>query len=225
MSGKQDRQSAVEVAYRSLRKGILSGALDAGERLTEAAIAKRLEISRTPVREAISRLISEGFVERGEGYSTRVVNFALDEVMLVFDIRARIESYAVREATINARPDEIGLLRSLSDQMTALTPPRKEAEFETLSDLNEEFHRTLYGLTRSPRLQVIMGAVVDVGIVARTYRSYSDRAMIRSANHHAELVDAIEAGQPDWAESVMRSHVLAAKASLVALKPEDKEIK
>ena len=69
------RPPASDSAYDVLRARILSGELTPGERLIEQTLAKDLGISRTPVREAIRRLLHEGFVEKGKGYSTRVTSF------------------------------------------------------------------------------------------------------------------------------------------------------
>ena len=83
-------RSATDVAYATLRREILDGTLPAGQRLTEQQLAARLGTSRTPVREAVARLISEGFVERGEGYSTRVAGFDAESQLPVFEMRARM---------------------------------------------------------------------------------------------------------------------------------------
>lgn len=206
--------NTVDLAYRSLRRNILDGHLAPGTRLTEQGLAKQLGISRTPIREAIGRLVTEGFVQRGEGYSTRVAEFAPDEYAQVFEIRARVEGYAARCAALSATEAEITELRRLADTMTAHTPPENDADYDAISRVNAAFHRTIYVAARSPRLQVIMAAIVDVSVVARTYRTYSTRDLIRSAQHHQELVDAIAARAPDWAEHTMTAHVLAAMASL-----------
>lgn len=206
--------NTVDLAYRTLRRSILDGHLAAGTRLTEQGLAKQLGISRTPIREAIGRLVTEGFVQRGEGYSTRVAEFAPDEYAQVFEIRARVEGYAARCAALSATEAEIKELRRLADIMTAHTPPQTDTDYDTISRANGSFHKTIYVAARSPRLQVIMATIVDVSVVARTYRTYSTRDLIRSAQHHQELVDAIAARAPDWAEHTMTAHVLAAMASL-----------
>lgn len=206
--------NTVDLAYRSLRRNILDGHLAPGTRLTEQGLAKQLGISRTPIREAIGRLVTEGFVQRGEGYSTRVAEFAPDEYAQVFEIRARVEGYAARCAALSATEAEITELRRLADTMTAHTPPETDADYDAISRVNGAFHKAIYVAARSPRLQVIMAAIVDVSVVARTYRTYSTRDLIRSAQHHQELVDAIAARAPDWAEHTMTAHVLAAMASL-----------
>lgn len=208
--------NTVDLAYRTLRRNILDGHLAAGTRLTEQSLAKQLGISRTPIREAIGRLVTEGFVQRGEGYSTRVAEFAPDEYAQVFEIGARVEGYAARCAAVSATDAEIAELRRLADIMSALTPPKTDADYDTISRVDGEFHKAIYIAARSPRLQVIMAAIVDVSVVARTHRTYSTRDLIRAAQHHQELVDAIAARAPDWAEHTMTAHVLAAMASMQA---------
>ncbi|KIN64076.1 Transcriptional regulator [Sulfitobacter noctilucicola] len=207
------RPPAAESAYDILRSRILSGDLGPGERLVEQSLAKDLGLSRTPVREAIRRLLHEGFVEKGQGYSTRVADFHDEELAQLFEIRRRLECYAAGRAAKMATPDEVALLRKLSDEMAAHTPPANQEDYDIISTANTEFHRTLYEAARSPRLTALITSAVDVGVVARTYHSYSPADLERSARHHTEIVDAVEAQAPEWAESVMSSHVLAAAAS------------
>jgi DNA-binding GntR family transcriptional regulator len=207
------RVPAAEQAYATLRARIVSGQLPGGHRLKERALAEELGLSRTPVREAINRLAHEGFVERGEGYSTRVAEFPEEELEQIFDIRRRLECYAAGRAATLATPEQVDALDALTTRMEALTPPRSEAAYAEISAINAEFHRIVAEAARSPRLVALLQVAVDVGIVARTYRSYSEADLRRSAAHHRELVDAIRARAPDWAESVMSSHVLAAACS------------
>ena len=209
-------RTAADAAYERLRREILQGALQAGDRLTEAALAKRLGLSRTPVREAIGRLVSEGFVERGEGYSTRVARFDAADHVHVFEIRARLEGYAARQAALNATRDEVVELERLAASMVSRTPPQGEDDRAVIARANEAFHRLVYQAARSPRVQVVMATIVDVGVVARTYRTFGARDLERSTHHHVEIAEAIAARAPDWAEHVMTAHVLAALAALRA---------
>lgn len=212
---------AADIAYEALRSRILAGDLGAGERLVEQTLALELGLSRTPVREAIRRLTHEGFVEKGKGYSTRVAQFSEEELTQIFEIRRRLECYAASRAASLASTSEIERLRELAQTMQAHTPPRSDEDYRIISAANADFHRTIYQAARSPRLMALMSTAVDVGVVARTYFSYSEHDLIRSAQHHAELIDAIVARAPEWAESVMSSHVLAAGAS--ALSKSDDE--
>lgn len=207
------RPPAADSAYEVLRSRILSGELAPGERLVEQTLAEDLGLSRTPVREAIRRLVHEGFVEKGQGYSTRVAEFHEEELSQLFEIRRRLECYAAGRAAKMATEEEIARLRDLSDRMAHHTPPKTQEDYAIISAANAEFHRIIYEAARSPRLVALIASAVDVGVVARTYYSYSETDLLRSAQHHNEIVDAIAAHAPEWAESVMSSHVLAAATS------------
>lgn len=204
------RQPAAEQAYQAIRARIVSGVLRSGERLVEQALAQDLGLSRTPVRTAITRLITEGFAERSEGYSTRVAQFPEDELDQIFEIRRRLECYAAGRAAERASPEQVAQLDALTVQMEARTPPKDPEDFNEISRINTEFHRIISEAACSPRLMAVLQMAVDVGVVARTYRNYAEADLTRSARHHRELVDAIRARAPAWAESVMSSHVLAA---------------
>ncbi|RMH46350.1 MAG: GntR family transcriptional regulator [Alphaproteobacteria bacterium] len=204
------RQTAAEAAYRRLRQDILTGQLPAGRRLTEAGLAESLGISRTPVREALKRLALEGLVEREAGQGARVASFPEDELEQIFQLRLMLEAYAARRAARFATPEEIAAMRALADEISACTPPRDEAAARRWSEANAAFHRAVTQAARSGRLAAMLALVVDVAIVMRTFRRYAPRDLIRSAAHHHEIVDAIAARAPDWAASVMTSHLLAA---------------
>jgi len=204
---------ASEQAYNQIRQDIVSGVLKEHERLTEQALAERLGISRTPVREAIKRLIHEGFIENQSGYSTRVARFSVDEAEQVFQLRSMLEGYAIRRAATMASKEQVSLLRTLASSMSQLTPPNTDDEYDQIARANEQFHNTIAEAANSPRLMALISVAVDVGLVARTYRLYSNAALLRSCHHHHEMVDAIEARSSEWAESVMTSHLLAAQAT------------
>jgi len=207
------KSAASEQAYNQIRQDIISGVLVEHERLTEQALAKRIGLSRTPVREAIKRLIHEGFIENESGYSTRVASFSVDEAEQIFQLRTMLEGYAIRRAATMATDKQILTLRTLATRMSELTPPSSADGYSEISRANEQFHRTIAEAANSTRLIALISVAVDVGLVARTYRLYSEPALLRSCQHHHEMVDAIEAHSPDWAESVMTSHLLAAQAT------------
>jgi len=204
--------NAAEHAYLALRDGILSGTVGADERLTEMTIADQLGISRTPVREAVKRLIIEGFLTRERGQGLRVTTLAPDEVQQIFNIRLMLESYAARRAAEHADAAEIAELQRLATEMSARTPPRTDADLAAISEANAAFHRQVMLAARSPRLGAMLSMAVNLGLVLRTYRMYSAHDMIRQSRHHHEIAEAIAARAPDWAEAAMAAHVHAAAA-------------
>jgi DNA-binding GntR family transcriptional regulator len=205
--------NAADGAYLTLRADILDGTLPEGERLTEVTLAERLGLSRTPVREAVKRLILEGFLTRLPGEGLRVTGLSPDEVDQIFRMRALLESHGARRAALQATPAQAQELHRLAQVMTDHTPPADEAAMEVLSAANAQFHRTIVQAARSPRLAAMLSLAVTLGLSLRTYRLYDRHDMIRQARHHHDIAEAISARDADWAEAAMRTHVLAAAAA------------
>jgi DNA-binding GntR family transcriptional regulator len=211
MRGEDDRPaSAAETAYLAIRTDILEGILQADERLTEVTLADRLGISRTPVREAVKRLLIEGFLKRAPGEGLRVTGLNPDEVQQIFLIRTMLESYGARRAAEFATKAECKELRRLADVMSAHTPPEGRSDYDVISEANAAFHNTIMQAAQSPRLAAMLSLAVNLGLVLRTYKMYSDHDMLRQSRHHHDIAEAIAARDPDWAEAAMRAHVLAA---------------
>jgi DNA-binding GntR family transcriptional regulator len=209
------KMNATEHAYHIIRSDILTGKLAEGERLTETRLSEDLGLSRTPIREAIGRLTLEGFIERQKGYTTRVAFFPQDEAEQVYEIRRLIECYSVDRAARLATEEDIAELRRIHTAMKEDTPPRDKAAYQRLTEANEAFHRAIVNAARSPRLTALMTTALDVSMVVRTYSMFSDKDLMRSLNHHDEIIQAIEARAPKWASSIMSAHLLAG-ASRVA---------
>ena len=209
----EDRPASVaDLAYRTLRDDILAGRIGPADRLTEVTVAERLGISRTPVREAVKRLIIEGFLIREKGQGLRITTLDPDEVQQIFRIRLMLEGYAARRAAERASPQEAAELQRLADLMSARTPPWSEADYAAISEANEAFHRLVMQSARSPRLGAMLSLAVNLGLVLRTWRMYSERDMTRQLRHHHDIAEAIAAREPDWAEAAMSAHVEAAAA-------------
>ncbi|MEM1431749.1 MAG: FCD domain-containing protein, partial [Pseudomonadota bacterium] len=162
------------------------------------------------------RLVLEGFVERHGGYTTRVARFPEDEIEQVYELRRLIETYAARRAARFASAADIDALWRIHAEMAADTPPADEAAQHRLIEANEAFHRRVALAARSPRLMALMTSVFDMGMVARTYRKFDATDLERSLRHHSELITAIEARAPDWAEALMSAHLLAGAARVSA---------
>jgi len=213
MRGEEDRPAnAADSAYRAIRTDILDGRLAADVRLTEVTLADRLGLSRTPVREAVKRLLIEGFLARAPGEGLRVTGLNAGEVQQIFHIRMMLESYGARRAAELATPADCAELHRLAAVMSARTPPRERADFDIISEANSAFHRTIMQAAQSPRLAAMLSLAVNLGLVLRTYQMYSEHDMIRQSRHHHDIAEAISAHDPDWAEAAMRNHVLAAAA-------------
>jgi DNA-binding GntR family transcriptional regulator len=208
-------------AYAALRADILGGARPAGSRLPEDTLAEELGVSRTPVREALQRLGTEGLVEHLPHRGARVSGWTTDDLQETFELRALLEGLGARRAAARATPEDVAGLRGLCTRMERAIAPGRPRDLDALTTHNSAFHAELLRVSGSARLTGMVAGVVHVPLVMRTFHQYSDHALARSQHHHRELCDALAHGDGEWAESVMRSHVLAARTCLVH--PEDPE--
>lgn len=120
---RADSPPIAEKAYRLLRGLILEGEMSPGRHLVEGRIARELNISRTPLREAVRKLEQEGFVERLATGGVRVAPLSAVEVREVYSVRAYLEEIAVREATRGLDSECLARIRAIVDSARVVPPP------------------------------------------------------------------------------------------------------
>ncbi len=206
----------VDTAVVMLRARLASGALAPGDRLGEADLAEELGMSRTPIREALRLLSGEGLVEIEANRGARVADWSEDELVDVFEIRLRLEGLAARRAAEKATPEQVARLHEIATEIAFHARPGAHRDLGKIAQCNSEFHGELLIIAGSPALSSAVAGVVFLAVLSKTHESFDDEAFRRSVNHHFEIVAAIRSGQGDWAESTMRSHMLSARASLLA---------
>lgn len=207
-----DAGKAAEVTYATIRRQILSGERASGEWLREGDLAAAIGVSRTPVREALRRLAAEGLVRHEPNRGVQVEDWGVGDLDEIFSLRSQLEPWGcgLAAATGLADLDTLGALADRMDEEARRHPP----DLDAITELNNEFHRTVLEASGNGRLVALVSSVVEVPLVWRTFSHYSPEAMRRSLAHHHEIVQALAARDAEWAESVMRSHVRAAWASL-----------
>jgi DNA-binding GntR family transcriptional regulator len=209
-------RQAAEQAADAIRESILAGRIPAGARIAELDLARQLSVSRTPIREALSRLAAEGLVELSPNRGARVSSWTSEELREIFEVRLRLEPYAARRAVPLLSEAELGELGDLAQSMlTAGRPGRGQAVAE-LVELNRRFHSLLIRKAGNPALASALTAVTHAAVVRQNFQHYSPGALARSLAHHLEMVAAARAGEPDWAEAVMRSHLYNARATMLS---------
>jgi len=211
------RQAAAQAAD-AIRESILAGRIPAGARIAEIDLARQLSVSRTPIREALSRLAAEGLVELSPNRGARVASWASQELREIFEVRLRLEPYAVSQAVPLLSPAEVDELGALAASMLALGRDQAAAE---IVDLNQRFHGLLIARAGNPALAAALTSVTHAAVVRRNFQHYSPGALARSLAHHLEIVAAARANEPDWAEAVMRSHLYNARATMLSDQAED----
>lgn len=206
---------AVDRVYATLRQGILDGIYAPGARLGEADLAVALGVSRTPVREALRRLGSEGLLSTLPNKGARVRTWTTSELSDISDLRALLEGHAARQAATRVTVADIAAMDDLATRMEAATAEGTPADIDLITELNREFHGAVIAASGNALLPELMHSLLHVPVISRTYRRYTPARMRQSMRQHRELVDALRAGDPAWAEAVMRVHVLSARPALL----------
>ncbi|WP_245976380.1 GntR family transcriptional regulator [Amycolatopsis palatopharyngis] len=214
---------AVDRVYSALRDGILEGRYTAGTRLGEAELAEITGSSRTPVREALRQLEMEGLVEVLPHRGARVAEWTAEDLEEIYDLRTLLEGYAAARAASRIKAKDIDRMDELCGLMEEAAAAGPHQDLDRVAECNAEFHEIVRSAAASTRLVTMLNAVVQLPLVVRTFHRYSLDDLARSAAHHRDLVAALRIGDRAWAESVMRSHVLAAKSVLLRAAADTRE--
>jgi len=205
-----DHVALREQVLAELRRRIVDGEYQEGERLTETRLADDFGVSRNPVREALRVVEAEGFVQilprRGAVVAT------LDEAAVrdLFAVRQQLETLAAGHAAERATPEGIAMLRRLVEDANAAT---KAGDFDRVAELNSAFHRAVIEVSGNRWLLSMSAAMYHH--VHWVFRVGAAQRAPHSSEEHVRLVDAIEAGDAEAATEAARLHVeAAAKAAL-----------
>jgi DNA-binding GntR family transcriptional regulator len=194
-----------EAAYQYIRGAIQSGQLQPGERLREIDLAKQIGLSRTPIREALSRLEAEGLVAHD---ATRGVVIAeLDYSMMteLYYMREVLEGTAARLVAQHASEVEISILDDLCQQYEDAL-----GDEAALTASNRRFHDTLYRCSHNRYLLNMVTVLHDaLSLLGGTTLDNAERAA-ETLREHREVVTAIRARDADAAEQALRAHIRAA---------------
>jgi DNA-binding GntR family transcriptional regulator len=204
-SGSIARGSGValgEAVFRSLCEALQAGAYRAGDRLREEEVAQRLNVSRTPVREALGRLAARGCVQpaRGRGFIVRSLD--ISEVLELYAMREILEGAAARLAAEHASRPEIDALTDIEQAFTEATGDAAE-----MARLNRGFHDAIGRAARNRYLDNASGELQDwIALLGPTTFSVTGRPATSHREHQA-IINAIAARDGDKAETLARAHI------------------
>jgi DNA-binding GntR family transcriptional regulator len=199
------------MAYGEIRRAIITGELRSGDTLQEARLATRIGVSRTPVREALSRLNTEGLVVLEPYRRGRVASFSAVDVAEIFRLRALLESDAAGRAASRIDAAALARLELLEAEMEAIFAELGwHAHLERFDRLNTEFHQIIAEAAESPRLERILASSLELpaSIFNRYVEPVEDRTG-RTHIQHREIVAALRMRNPGWAEAAMAAHLFS----------------
>jgi len=207
-------------AVDTLREAIVRGEYGPGHQLKEKDLTARLGVSRTPIREALRQLQSEGLAEYRPNRGVFIPEWSAGDREEIFALRFRLEPYAAELAARAIAPEQLDQLRQMTHVMEAATDSDDPDRFDQISLVNNRFHRLLAAASGSARLDAILASLLNIPLMHRAFSTYEEEAVIRSNAHHREIIDALSVGDPDWAAAVVRSHVRIARNLLQATSGE-----
>ncbi|MFT4261890.1 MAG: GntR family transcriptional regulator [Nocardioides sp.] len=202
----QRRVSGGEYVYAELKRRILSLDLEPGQRLYEPALAIELEVSRTPLREGMRRLISENLLEQQPTGGVVVPRLDARDIAELYDVRAVLESSMAASACVKATAADLEQLRGLLDRNTALVGFAEDA-----MNAGRAIHNKIAVIAdNSWSVRLHEQITNQMRRYQRLTNSAQDRRDTALAEHR-DIVEAVGSGDPERAAAAARRHVMNAR--------------
>jgi DNA-binding GntR family transcriptional regulator len=200
------RASRSDEAHDRLREEILRGEIRPNERLIEVELAERFDISRTPIREVLQRLGTEGLIVRvRRGW--RVREHSADEIGEIYEARAALEGYAAGLAAERGTAEELARIRAIHEDEDSSEPRTAR---EHLVEINDAFHQAILDAAHNARLTELARQSREYYFNYRIASLYSDSEAEASVEQHEAIVRELLARDAPAAEAAVRAHVLQA---------------
>jgi DNA-binding GntR family transcriptional regulator len=196
------RQSSPELIAESLRQAIIEGHLSPGESLRQENLAQHFAVSRIPVREALRRLESEGWIELQRHRGARVTALSAEEVREIYEIRASLEVTALQLAAPNHTA------RTLKQAAAVLRLSHNAKDVSLYAQYNREFHLALYAPAQRPRLLSIIESLHNQGERYLRLKLGMPSHKQQSDDEHQQMFDAVSRGAIEQAVLILQPHLL-----------------
>ncbi len=200
--------SRVEQAYQHIRQAILSHRLKPGDRLREAELAETIGVSRTPLREALARLESDGLIVNDPARGLAVMQLDYNMVGELYLMREVLEGTAARLAAQHASEVELAIIDEICDQYR-----RAAGDGHALAVRNRQFHEALYRCAHNRYLVKTLNGLHDALALLGESMLHDPKRAEQTLQEHAEIVEAIKARQPEAAELATRKHIRTAQVA------------
>jgi DNA-binding GntR family transcriptional regulator len=204
---EQSISSAGVKAYEVLKDRVIGGAYAPGAQLKEVHIARELEISRTPVRAALKRLVDDGLATADANRGVRVAEWTESDIEETFELRAMLEAHGAALAARRGGPKLVATLDELNEQMAKAIARGGTDLPEQLAQINSQFHWAILGASGSPRLRSMLDGLIDMPLVIRSHHISTPQEKLQSLQHHRDLAVAIGSSDTDLARQVMVLHL------------------
>lgn len=196
--------------YAEIRGDILNGVLAPGEKLREEKLASILNVSRTPLREAIRRLTVEGLLIYTPNRGVTVRNYTLDDVIDAYNLRAVVEGYTASLAALNRDNLQIIELEEANANYKSVIENGfrvGEKDTDAILKSNSQFHEIIVSMSKSSYVKNVLSSLVAIPVLYRGFYWFDEEDLKTSIQHHNSLITAIKNGDAEQAKVIMSSHL------------------
>lgn len=212
----------LDLVFEELRSAIMDKSLAPGLRVTEAALAKQLNVSKTPVREALLRLREIGLIEDDGRRGVRVIAPSRQALEQAYEVREALEAAAARYCAERASESERSSIAVAAGRSLSGANAGDAEEFQLWDKV---FHRNVAESTSNPRLSALLDDVSSLVAALRTRDLPKGRPSVECAQSHVAIATAIQERKPDEASALMKRHIEQVKGyvlgSLEEAHPKD----
>lgn len=198
--------------FNALENAILDGKYKDGDSLNEIKISQELNVSRTPVREALMQLELEGLVKNIPNKGAVVVGISKKDIEDIYAVRVRIEGYASRLSAENINEEELKALEKITDLQEFYL---MKNDIEQIWKLDGDFHKIIYDSSRSKPLRFMLSSFHNNIKRARDISFKAEGRATKSVAEHKAILEAIRSGNGELAEELTAKHIENAKNNLI----------
>ncbi|MBJ3774879.1 GntR family transcriptional regulator [Acuticoccus mangrovi] len=199
-----------DTVHLKLKRRLMAGYYEPGAPLKEDAVANDLGVSRTPVRAAIQRLISEGLLEPAPKRGAVVTEWRREDAEDIFNLRILLEGYSASLAAQNISDEGIEELAAINARMAEAAEGKAEGFRDVVHLSNKAFHEGLLAACGSAHLRKFSTGLLEYPMVLGGFYIYNDDDMAESIRQHAEIIAGVRARNSEWARAAMTCHLTAA---------------
>lgn len=202
-----------EYVYYELKKKLINNQYKPGERIWEEQLAEELDVSRTPVREAINQLVAEGFIENRPRKGIFAAEITKEELAKMLDVRIALESLAIKLCCKQIKEQQI---TELEDILLQFERTLHHQEFSKASQWDSEIHRYIAKVTDNKKLISYINDIQDVFAYTRgTHITWTEEKVQRSIEEHRGIVEAIKERDEQRAIHIVKKDIKSMREMLL----------
>lgn len=204
LQGRMESARLSDSVYETLLDAIISGRLEPGTIVSEVALAKQLEVSRTPVHDALRQLAKDGLIEQRAGRRAVIATFSKEDVFDIFEMRKLLESAATQRAATRIDRATLAQLRAMGEELRSNRDPSDW--LSRWADFDEAFHDAIAKASGSTRL---WQDIVRYRILHRGFNKLATTIDVlqQALDEHFVILEALEARDPHAASRAMINHI------------------